>query len=92
MKNNFPDIEIVDEQPGFPFVTVRIADAEIAFDFTGRVLRSDKPIELLENPEKYGLVPGNEKLRKILGALKERVENRKKIYDKINEKFRVDLP
>jgi hypothetical protein len=90
MKNDFPDIEIVDEPPTFPFVTVRIADAEITFDFTGRVLQSDKPIKLSENPEKYGLVPGNEKLKKILDACKERVENRKKIYDKINEKFKID--
>jgi hypothetical protein len=90
MTEDFPDIEIVDEPANFPFVTVRIADAEITFDFRGRVLRSDKPIELSENPEKYGLVPGNEKLKKILDACKDRVENRKKIYDKINEKFKID--
>lgn len=86
MTADFPDIEIVNEQ--LIFVTVRIADAEITFDFTGRILRSDKPIELSENPEKYGLVPGNEKLKKILDAVKERVENRQRIYDKINERLR----
>jgi hypothetical protein len=88
MKKDFPDIEIVHEQP--IFVTVRIADAEITFDFTGRVLRSDKPIELSKNPEKYGLVSGNHKLKKILDAVKKRVENKMKIYDKINEKFKID--
>jgi hypothetical protein len=88
MTEDFPDIEILSEQP--IFVTLRIADAEITFDFTGRVIRSDKPIELYENPEKYGLIPGNEKLKKILDACKERVENKMKIYDKINEKFKID--
>jgi hypothetical protein len=88
MTEDFPDIEIVEEQN--IFLILRIADAKITFDFTGRVIRSDKPIELYENPEKYGLVPENEKLKKILDAFKERLENKMKIYDKINEKFKID--
>jgi hypothetical protein len=88
MNEDFPDIEIVEEQN--IFLTLRIEDAEITFFFTGSVIRSDKPIELYENPKKYGLVPENEKLKKILDAFKERVKNRQKIYDKINEKFKID--
>jgi hypothetical protein len=88
MIEDFPDIEIVEEQN--IFLILRIADVEISFDFTGRVVLSDKPIELHENPEKYGLVPENEKLKKILDAFKERVENKMKIYRKINEKFKID--
>jgi hypothetical protein len=88
MIEDFPDIEIVNED--LIFVTLRIADAKITFDWTGRVIQSDNPIELHENPGKYGLVPENEKLKNILDALKERVKNRQKIYDKINEKFKID--
>ncbi len=86
LKNDFPDIEILRDEN--IFIIVRIADAEITFDWTGRVIRSDRPIELSEHPEKYGLVPGNEKLKKILDAFREKVENKQRIYDKINAKLR----
>jgi hypothetical protein len=88
MTEDFPDIEIWEE--GLIFLTLRIADAKITFDFTGRVIQSDNPVQLHENPEKYGLIPGNHKLKKILDAFKERVVNKRRIYDKINEKFKID--